>query len=136
MTKCDETGGLQAGKQRGKGGFLPELPPLKRADLHAAPAQFARKGEAYAAMLLQRAGDGGGQVVVPLMYSELVEISKVMTNQEFLTGYGLVQGLPGPMFSFGSHLWCTLMNLGCFSLHKYNWKYGSAWCNFPFGCLN
>ena len=46
---------------------------------------------------------GGGQVVVPLMYSELVEISKVMTNQEFLTGYGLVQGLPGPMFSFAAY---------------------------------
>ena len=26
-----------------------------------------------------------------------------MTNQEFLTGYGLVQGLPGPMFSFSAY---------------------------------
>lgn len=43
---------------------------------------------------------GGGQVVVPLMYSDIVEINKYMTNQEFLTGFGLVQGLPGPMFSF------------------------------------
>ena len=46
---------------------------------------------------------GGGQVVVPFMYSELVEISRFMTNQEFLTGYGLVQGLPGPMFSFAAY---------------------------------
>ncbi len=46
---------------------------------------------------------GGGQVVVPFMYSELVEISRSMTNQEFLTGYGLVQGLPGPMFSFAAY---------------------------------
>lgn len=46
---------------------------------------------------------GGGQVVVPLMYSELVEVGKYMTNQEFLTGYGLVQGLPGPMFSFSAY---------------------------------
>lgn len=46
---------------------------------------------------------GGGQVVVPLMYSELVEVGQYMTNQEFLTGFGLVQGLPGPMFSFSAY---------------------------------
>ncbi len=46
---------------------------------------------------------GGGQVVVPVMHSELVEIRGFMTNQEFLTGYGLVQGLPGPMFSFAAY---------------------------------
>jgi chromate transporter len=46
---------------------------------------------------------GGGQVVVPLMYSELVEINQSMTNSEFLTGFGLVQGLPGPMFSFAAY---------------------------------
>ncbi|MDY0287469.1 MAG: chromate efflux transporter [Sphaerochaeta sp.] len=46
---------------------------------------------------------GGGQVVVPLMYSELVEVNKFMTSQEFLTGFGLVQGLPGPMFSFSAY---------------------------------
>lgn len=46
---------------------------------------------------------GGGQVVVPMMYSELVEVRAFMTPQEFLTGYGLVQGLPGPMFSFSAY---------------------------------
>lgn len=46
---------------------------------------------------------GGGQVVVPVMHSELVEIRQYMTNGEFLTGYGLVQGLPGPMFSFAAY---------------------------------
>lgn len=46
---------------------------------------------------------GGGQVVVPLMYSELVEVNRYMTSQEFLTGFGLVQGLPGPMFSFSAY---------------------------------
>lgn len=46
---------------------------------------------------------GGGQVVVPLMYSELVEIDQYMTGPEFLTGFGLVQGLPGPMFSFSAY---------------------------------
>jgi chromate transporter len=37
------------------------------------------------------------------MYSELVEVNQYMTNQEFLTGFGLVQGLPGPMFSFSAY---------------------------------
>lgn len=46
---------------------------------------------------------GGGQVVVPVMHSELVYVNQLMTNQEFLTGYGLVQGMPGPMFSFSAY---------------------------------
>ncbi|MDT8389840.1 MAG: chromate efflux transporter [Lentisphaeria bacterium] len=46
---------------------------------------------------------GGGQVVVPVMHSELVQVRGYMTNQEFMTGYGLVQGLPGPMFSFAAY---------------------------------
>lgn len=46
---------------------------------------------------------GGGQVVVPVMHSELVQVNQYMTNGEFLTGYGLVQGLPGPMFSFSAY---------------------------------
>lgn len=46
---------------------------------------------------------GGGQVVVPVMFSELVELNQYMTSEEFLTGYGLVQGLPGPMFSFSAY---------------------------------
>jgi chromate transporter len=46
---------------------------------------------------------GGGQVVVPVMHGELVEIHRYMTDQEFLIGYGLVQGLPGPMFSFAAY---------------------------------
>lgn len=46
---------------------------------------------------------GGGQVVIPVMHTELVQVNELMTNQEFLTGYGLVQGLPGPMFSFSAY---------------------------------
>lgn len=45
---------------------------------------------------------GGGQVVVPYMYSEFVEQFGYLTSGEFLTGFGLVQGLPGPMFSFAA----------------------------------
>ena len=46
---------------------------------------------------------GGGQVVVPVMFAELVEVNQYMSTSEFLTGYGLVQGLPGPMFSFSAY---------------------------------
>jgi len=46
---------------------------------------------------------GGGQVVIPVMYTELVDVHALMTSQEFLTGYGLVQGIPGPMFSFSAY---------------------------------
>jgi chromate transporter len=46
---------------------------------------------------------GGGQVVIPLMFSELVEVKQYLSSQEFLTGFGLVQGLPGPMFSFSAY---------------------------------
>lgn len=46
---------------------------------------------------------GGGQVVIPVMHSDLVEIHQYMTSAEFLTGYGLVQGIPGPMFSFSAY---------------------------------
>lgn len=47
---------------------------------------------------------GGGQVVVPLMHSEIVETNQYMTSQEFLAGFGLVQGIPGPMFSFSAYV--------------------------------
>lgn len=46
---------------------------------------------------------GGGQVVIPMMFQDLVEVFHYMTEQEFLMGFGLVQGLPGPMFSFSAY---------------------------------
>jgi len=47
---------------------------------------------------------GGGQVLVPLMYTEFVEVKHYLTNPEFLSGYALQQALPGPTFSFTSFL--------------------------------
>ncbi|WP_428331310.1 chromate efflux transporter [Mucilaginibacter sp.] len=47
---------------------------------------------------------GGGQVLVPLMYTEFVEAKHYLTNSEFLSGYALQQALPGPTFSFTSFL--------------------------------
>lgn len=45
---------------------------------------------------------GGGQVLVPLMYTEFVGVKHYLTNSEFLSGYALQQALPGPTFSFTS----------------------------------
>jgi chromate transporter len=47
---------------------------------------------------------GGGQVLVPLMYTEFVELKHYLSSSEFLSGYALQQGLPGPTFSFTSFL--------------------------------
>jgi len=47
---------------------------------------------------------GGGQVLVPLMYTEFVGVKHYLTSSEFLSGYALQQALPGPTFSFTSFL--------------------------------
>jgi len=47
---------------------------------------------------------GGGQVLVPLMYTEFVEVKHYLGRPEFLSGYALQQILPGPTFSFTSFL--------------------------------
>lgn len=46
---------------------------------------------------------GGGQVLIPFMQGDLVETKHFLTNQEFLTGFGLVQAVPGPLFSFSAY---------------------------------
>jgi chromate transporter len=56
---------------------------------------------------------GGGQVMVPLMYTEFVEVKHYLSSSEFLSGYALQQALPGPTFSFTSFLGgITLGNKG------------------------
>ncbi len=47
---------------------------------------------------------GGGQVLIPLFYSEFVELKHFLSEQEFLSGYALSQAVPGPVFSFASYI--------------------------------
>jgi chromate transporter len=47
---------------------------------------------------------GGGQVLVPLMYTEFVEVKHYLSRSEFLSGFALQQALPGPTFSFTSFI--------------------------------
>lgn len=47
---------------------------------------------------------GGGQVLIPLLYTEFVTLKEYLTSPEFLSGYGLAQAVPGPVFSFSSYI--------------------------------
>lgn len=55
---------------------------------------------------------GGGQVLVPLLYTEFVEMKQYLSAQEFLSGYTLQQALPGPVFSFTSFVGGMAMRNG------------------------
>jgi len=55
---------------------------------------------------------GGGQVLVPLLYSEFVEFKDYLTSQEFISGYGFVQAMPGPVFSFSAYVGALSMRDG------------------------
>lgn len=47
---------------------------------------------------------GGGQVLVPYLYTEFVDFKQFLSSEEFLTGYAISQGIPGPTFSFSSYV--------------------------------
>ncbi|MEO1653507.1 MAG: chromate efflux transporter [Bacteroidota bacterium] len=47
---------------------------------------------------------GGGQVLIPVLLTEFVKFKAYLTSEEFLSGYGLAQFIPGPVFSFSSFI--------------------------------
>ena len=47
---------------------------------------------------------GGGQVLIPLLYTEFVDFKQYLSSQEFLSGYAMVQSIPGPVFSFCAYI--------------------------------
>ncbi|GAB3512876.1 chromate transporter [Spirosoma knui] len=47
---------------------------------------------------------GGGQVLTPMLYNEFVAFKHYLNREEFLSGLGLVQALPGPVFAFASYI--------------------------------
>jgi chromate transporter len=47
---------------------------------------------------------GGGQVLTPMLYNEFVAFKHYLTREEFLSGLGLVQAIPGPVFAFSSYI--------------------------------
>ncbi len=52
---------------------------------------------------------GGGQVLIPLLFTEFVEFKKYLTSEEFISGYAFVQAIPGPTFSFSAYLGALIM---------------------------
>ncbi|MBV6643847.1 MAG: chromate efflux transporter [Cyclobacteriaceae bacterium] len=52
---------------------------------------------------------GGGQVLVPLLFTEFVEFKKQLTSEEFISGYAFVQSIPGPTFSFSSYVGALIL---------------------------
>ena len=47
---------------------------------------------------------GGGQVLIPYLYTEFVDFKHFLSSEEFLTGYAISQGIPGPTFSISSYI--------------------------------
>ena len=63
---------------------------------------------------------GGGHVVLPLLRSQLVGHGWI-SNDAFLAGYGAVQAVPGPLFTFAAYLG-TVITGG-------SWAWvGGVWC--------
>ncbi|MCE8020103.1 chromate efflux transporter [Halomonas sp. MCCC 1A11036] len=54
---------------------------------------------------------GGGHVVLPLLEAEVVQSGWVSAD-EFLTGYGATQAVPGPLFTFTAYLGAVMAPLG------------------------
>ncbi|HVV88668.1 MAG TPA: chromate transporter, partial [Kofleriaceae bacterium] len=63
---------------------------------------------------------GGGHVVLPLLRAELVPRGW-LADDRFLAGYGAVQAVPGPLFTFSAYLGAA-MHPGPLA-----WAHG-AWC--------
>jgi chromate transporter len=47
---------------------------------------------------------GGGQVLIPAMFTEFVVFKKYLSTEQFLSGYAIAQLTPGPVFSFASYI--------------------------------
>lgn len=65
---------------------------------------------------------GGGHSLMPMMYFQFItrplslDLAPLITGQELLTGYGLVQAMPGPVFAICSYVGGVVMS-----------PYGSMW---------
>eukprot|EP00164_Ancoracysta_twista_P010228 GFYU01015375.1.p1 GENE.GFYU01015375.1~~GFYU01015375.1.p1 ORF type:complete len:447 (+),score=112.68 GFYU01015375.1:162-1502(+) len=54
---------------------------------------------------------GGGQVVLPMLMSEVVEPGWI-TSEQFFTGLALIQALPGPVFNFSAYIGAIVGGVG------------------------
>lgn len=59
---------------------------------------------------------GGGQVLMPMMFTEFVQMKHYILQSDFISGFALQQILPGPTFSFTSYLGALSMKHGGYGL--------------------
>lgn len=59
---------------------------------------------------------GGGQVLVPLMFTEFVEMKHYLLQSDFISGFAFQQILPGPTFSFTGYLGALSMKQGGYDI--------------------
>ena len=52
---------------------------------------------------------GGGQVLIPVLLTEFVKVKDYLSDDEFLSGYGLAQLVPGPVFAFTAFIGALAM---------------------------
>lgn len=54
---------------------------------------------------------GGGDVLMPMMYEQYVvrERTNYMSKEEFLTGWGLIRAIPGPVFAVSAYTGAMVM---------------------------
>jgi len=81
---------------------------LFAAPLAGLPLWAAATGSSTIALLegVYRSGAlvfGGGHVVLPLLQTTVVP-SGIVSNTDFLAGYGAAQAVPGPLFTFSAYL--------------------------------
>jgi len=55
---------------------------------------------------------GGGQVLVPIMFTEFVQVKHYLSQADFISGFAFQQVLPGPTFSFTSYIGALSMKQG------------------------
>ena len=55
---------------------------------------------------------GGGHVVLPLLENSLVATTGLITQAQFLAGYGASQAIPGPLFAFAGYLGAIIPSEG------------------------
>ncbi len=46
---------------------------------------------------------GGGHVLIPMMFNQFVEFKQYISAHEFLAGVGVLQAMPGPVFSISAY---------------------------------
>jgi chromate transporter len=77
---------------------------------------------------------GGGNVLIPMMLEQFVNHAHYMTTAEFLNGVGLVQAIPGPIFSIASYTGAMAMR-GYGTLHQVAGSFVSTLAIFLPGAL-